>query len=119
MDTTYSGDTEAAWTVKTKNPYYGYKAYIAVDAEHGFILAGHATPANWADCKEIMTVVKKCSLDRGAPVFAEKGYSGAEYRSQLEDAGYSTVSRTRRPGFVLFQSQSVWSTGPSTAFEAR
>ena len=88
VETSYSGDTEAAWTIKAKKPYYGYKAHIAVDAEHGFILAGHATPANRADCKEMMAVVKKCGLDKGYPVFADKGYSGAEYRSQLEDAGY-------------------------------
>ena len=88
VKTSYSGDSEAAWTVKAKKPYYGYKAHIAVDAEHGFILAGHATPANRADCKEMMTVVKKCGLGKGSPVFADKGYSGAKYRGQLEEAGY-------------------------------
>ena len=88
METTYSGDTEAAWTIKAKKPYYGYKAHIAVDAEHGFILAGHATPANRADCKEMLAAVNKCGLDKGSPVFADKGYSGAEYRGQLEEAGY-------------------------------
>lgn len=59
VKTSYSGDTDAALTVKVKKPYYGYKAHIAVDAEYGFILVGHATPANRADCKEMMTVVKK------------------------------------------------------------
>jgi len=88
VKTSYSGDREAAWTIKAKKPHYGYKAHIAVDAEHGFILAGHATPANRADCKEMMGVVNKCGLDKGAPVFADKGYSGEGYRSQLEDAGY-------------------------------
>ena len=88
VKTSYSGDADAAWTVKANKPYYGYKAHIAVDAEHGFILAGHATPANRADCKEMMSVVKNCGLEKGAPVFAYKGYSGAEYRRQLEGAGY-------------------------------
>jgi IS5 family transposase len=88
VETTYSDDSEAAWTVKGKKFCYGYKAHIAVDAEHGFILAGHATPANRPDCKEMMTVVKGCSLQAGAPVFADKGYSGQRYRQELEDAGY-------------------------------
>ena len=88
VKTSYSGDTEAAWTVKANKPYYGYKVHMAVDAEHGFILGGHATPANRADCKEMMAVVKKCGLEKGAPVFADKGYSGVEYRGQLEKAGY-------------------------------
>jgi IS5 family transposase len=88
VKTTYSGDSEAAWTVKGNKFCYGYKAHIAVDAEHGFILAGHATPANRPDCKEMMAVVKGCGLEKGAPVFADKGYSGQQYRQQLEDAGY-------------------------------
>ena len=40
MKASYSGDTEAAWTIKAKKPYNGYKAHIAMDAEHGCILAG-------------------------------------------------------------------------------
>ena len=88
VETTYSGDSEAAWTVKGKKFCYGYKAHIAVDAEHGFILSGHATPANRADCKELMAVVRGCGLDEGAPVFADKGYSGQQYRQELEEAGY-------------------------------
>ena len=36
----YSGYTEAAWTIKVKKPYYGYKTHIlptgrAVDPYHG------------------------------------------------------------------------------------
>jgi len=88
VETTYSGDSEAAWTVKGKKFCYGYKAHIAVDAEHGFILSGHATPANRADCKELMAVVRGCGLEEGAPVFADKGYSGQQYRQELEEAGY-------------------------------
>lgn len=87
-ETSYSGDSEAAWAVKGKKFCYGYKAHIAVDAEHGFILPGHATPANRADCKELMAVVKRCGLEEGAPVFADKGYSGQQYRQELEEAGY-------------------------------
>ena len=88
MKTSYSGDSEAAWNIKAEKPYNGYKAHIAVDAEHEFLLAGHATTANRTDCKEMMAVVKKCGLKKGTPVFAEKGYSGEEYRKQLEKAGY-------------------------------
>jgi IS5 family transposase len=88
VKTTYSGDVEAAWTVKGGKAYYGYKAHVAVDAEMGFVLAGHATAANQPDCKELMAVVQECGLEQGAPVFADKGYSGQEYSRQLEKAGY-------------------------------
>ena len=87
VKTSYSGDEEAKWTKKGNQLYYGYKAHIAVDAEHGFILAGHATAANRADCKEMMNVVNKCNLDEGSPVFADKGYYGEEYSKALENEG--------------------------------
>ena len=87
VKTSYSGDIEARWTKKGNRLYYGYKANIAVDAEHGFILAGHATPANQPDCKELMNVVTKCGLSEGSPVFADKGYYGKEYSKALEKEG--------------------------------
>lgn len=88
VKTTYSGDTEAAWTVKGNKAYYGFKIHAGVEAEHGFILSGHATPANQPDCKELMAVVEGGGLEEGAAVLADKGYFGREYSRQLEKAGY-------------------------------
>jgi IS5 family transposase len=45
VKTSYSSDKEAMWTQKGNRFYYSYKVHIAVNAEHGFILAGHPTPA--------------------------------------------------------------------------
>ncbi len=87
VKTSYSGDVDAAWTRKGNRAWYGYKVHMAVDGEHGFIMAGHATPANRADCKEMMAVVNQCELERGSPVAADKGYSSAANRSALKDAG--------------------------------
>jgi IS5 family transposase len=88
VKTTYSGDSDAAWTVKGGKAHYGYKVHVAVGAEMGFVVAGHATPANRADCLELMTVVQECGLEQGEPVFADKGYNGQEFSQQLEKAGY-------------------------------
>lgn len=87
VETSYSGDSEAAWTRKGNKAYYGYKVHMAVDDEHGFILGGHATPANRADCKEMMNVVNECGLEEGSPVFADKGYASSENQQLLEEAG--------------------------------
>ena len=87
VETSYSDDTDARWTKKGKVFCYGYKGHIAVDTGHGFILAGHATAANRADCKELMSVVEESGLDKGAPVLADKGYSSADNRCDLEEAG--------------------------------
>lgn len=88
VETSYSDDTGARWTRKGKVFCHGYKGHIAVDTGHGFILGGHATAANRADCREIMNVVKVSGLREGAPFLADKGYSSADNRCDLEKAGY-------------------------------
>lgn len=88
VETSYSDDHDARWTRKGKVFCYGYKGHMAVDVEHGFILGGHATAANRPDCKELMNVVNESALEPGAPVLADKGYSSADNRCDLEDAGY-------------------------------
>jgi IS5 family transposase len=87
VTTSYSDDLEAAWTVKAKKPYYGYKLHMATDAEHGFIIGGHVTPANRADTKELMAVVTESGLSKGSMVLADKGYASADNRINLEEAG--------------------------------
>ena len=88
VQTSYSDDTDARWTKKGKVYCYGYKGHIAVDIGQGFILGGHATAANRADCKELVSVVEASGLDKGAPVLADKGYSSADNRCGLDEAGY-------------------------------
>jgi IS5 family transposase len=88
VETTYSDDHDARWTKKGKVYCYGYKGHIAVDTEHGFILTGHATAANRPDCKEFMNVVEQAKLETGAPVLADKGYSSAANRCDLDKAGF-------------------------------
>jgi transposase, IS5 family len=87
VNTTYSEDHEARWTIKAKKPYYGYKIHISTDADHGFIVGGHATPANRADTKELMEVVKEAGAPKGSMVFADKGYASADNRCSLEENG--------------------------------
>jgi len=87
VTTRYSDDVEASWTIKAKRPYYGYKLHMATDAEHGFILGGHVTPANRSETKELMKVVEESGIPKGAMVLADKGYARAENRRSLEEAG--------------------------------
>jgi|Deesub1362A_J573_1020465.scaffolds.fasta_scaffold01773_3 IS5 family transposase len=87
VTTRYSDDVEAAWTVKGKRPYYGFKLHMATDAEHGFIIGGHVTSANRSDTKELLEVVKESGIPKGAMVFADKGYTSAENRAALETRG--------------------------------
>lgn len=79
----YSDDTEATWTVKGGRPVYGYKAHVAADTEHGFVLGGHVTGAHVADTKELEKVVDECAAPCGAKVDADKGYDSAANREML------------------------------------
>jgi len=58
----YSNDSDATWIKKGKKAYYGYKAHLSVDAEDGFILGGHITPANVADTTECKRLVEESYL---------------------------------------------------------
>ena len=87
VSTRYSGDVEASWTIKAKRPSYGYKLHMATDAEHGFILGGHVTPANRSETKELMAVVEESGVPRGAMVLADKGYASHKNRMALEERG--------------------------------
>ena len=85
VNTTYSDDLDAKWTVKAKKLYYGYKLHMSTDAEHGFILGGHVTAANRADTKELMEVVKESKTPKGSMVMADKGYASRDNRCDLEE----------------------------------
>ena len=87
--TTYSDDTDAKWTIKAKKPYYGYKIHAATDGDHGFILGGHATPANHSDTKELGQVLEEISPEKESIILADKGYASMANRTALEDAGHT------------------------------
>ena len=81
---TYSHDTDAAWTKKGKEYYYGYKAHTSVDTESGLILSSHATPANDADTGELERLVIESHLPEKTRVYADKGYTSAKNRETLK-----------------------------------
>ena len=81
----YSKDAEAAWTRKGSQYHYGYKGHMAVDADKGFILTGHVTPANHSDTKELERLVSKSNLPSKSRVYADKGFCSQANRDKLCD----------------------------------
>jgi IS5 family transposase len=81
----YSKDVEAAWTRKGSRCHYGYKGHMAVDADKGFILAGHVTPANYSDTKELERLVLAAQLPVKARVYADKGFCSQANRDKLRE----------------------------------
>jgi transposase, IS5 family len=85
----YSDDPDATWIRKGKKAYYGYKAHVSVDAEEGFILGGHITPANVADTTECERLVAESHLPPGSFVLADKGYASEKNRLHLLKSGHT------------------------------
>lgn len=83
----YSDDAEASWTVKGKQPHYGYKVHMGTDANEGFVLGGHVTPAHVSDSVELESLVDELSLPEGTLVLADKGYVGQRNEAVLEARG--------------------------------
>ena len=71
----YSDDADAAWLRKGNRAYYGYKIHAATDSRDGFVLGGHATPANRSDTEEFINVLDEVGAKAGERVYADKGYS--------------------------------------------
>ena len=86
--TSYSNDNDARWTKKGKNYYYGYKIHVATDKEHGFVLSGHATPANVYDGHQLSRLVAESQLPAGSLVLADKGYCSQANREHLADNNF-------------------------------
>ncbi len=58
---------------------------MATDSRDGFILGGHATPANLSDTGEFERLVDSISVDDGAYIYADKGYTSAHNRDVLHE----------------------------------
>ena len=77
-------DQEARWLKKAGKLHYGYKKHHLTD-EEGLILKVITTPANESDIKHLENLLKDVDLEKGTPVFGDKGYASAENRKLLKD----------------------------------
>ncbi|MEZ5726778.1 MAG: IS5 family transposase [Burkholderiaceae bacterium] len=77
-----SADPEAKWVKKGNKAFFGYRAYVAVDTEDGFVDTAMAKPANESETKQFKRVVRK--LPEGVDgVLADKGFASEENRKYL------------------------------------
>ena len=67
--------------------YYGYKIHAATDSRDGFVLGGHATPANRSDTEEFVAVLDEVDAKVGESILADKGYSSQLNRYVLQVRG--------------------------------
>jgi transposase, IS5 family len=76
-------DRDATWTAMKDEPFFGYKAHLAVDQGSGLVRRAILTAANVSDKVPFLDLVQG---DERA-VYADKGYDGWWYRVELARRG--------------------------------
>jgi IS5 family transposase len=76
-----SADGDARWLKKGSQSYFGYKGFISVDRDYGFIQSVHTTPANAYEAHELDRVIDGLEVEA---VYADKGYATAQNRTQIK-----------------------------------
>lgn len=88
-------DTDARWTKKNNETFYGYKNHIKADAGSKFIDDYTVTSANIHDSQGLEQLLD--GKDQGQPLYADSAYSGeetegmvgkAEMINQIHEKGY-------------------------------
>src|SRR5690606_14328740 len=52
-----SADVDAAWLKKGKGSHFGYRSYVVVDAEDGYVRGVHTAPANQSEMAHFETTI--------------------------------------------------------------
>jgi IS5 family transposase len=79
-----SADSDASWVKKGKRSYFGYRAYVVVDSEGGYVRGVHAAPANQSETKHLGHALEAAQMDVRC-LYADKGYSSVANRVYLKE----------------------------------
>jgi IS5 family transposase len=74
-------DTDARWTKKNEETFYGYKDHVKVDVEDKFILDAEVTSAEVHDSQPVERLIK----DGDKVLFADSAYTGQPIEKVLEE----------------------------------
>ena len=88
-----SKDPDATWLKKGRRSYFGYKGFMIINQEYGYIEQVHVTPANKSEVKELETITRQGQCKR---LYGEKGYASAANKSCLRVKGSRMVSWKNR-----------------------
>lgn len=78
-------DTDARWTKKNNQSYFGYKNHIKIDSGSKIILDYTVTDASVHDSQEILKLIDE--KDKGQVLYADSAYTGTELHKELEQKG--------------------------------
>jgi Transposase DDE domain len=91
----------------------GYEAHISVEAEEGFILGGHVTPAHVADTTRFEKLLTESALPEGSFAVADKGYCSEKNRTLIHNTYTDGIVYKAR--WLTGNKQSPIVTGNSTS----
>jgi IS5 family transposase len=81
---TLSKDPDATWLKKGKRSYFGYKGFMVIDQEDGYIHQIHVTPAHVSEVRELEEVMKN---RRDKRLYGDKGYASQHNKDLLRSKG--------------------------------
>ncbi len=79
-----SKDPDATWLKKGKRSYFGYKGFMVIDQEDGYIDQVHVTPAHVSEVRELEEVMKD---RRDKRLYGDKGYASQGNKDMLRSKG--------------------------------
>ena len=94
-------DTDARWTKKGKDTYYGYKDHVKVDADSKLIVKAETTSANVHDSQVTPELVD----ENDKVIYADSAYDGAPVAEQLPPTVESRIHERARRSHPLTEEQ--------------
>jgi IS5 family transposase len=78
-------DTDARWTVKNKQSFYGYKNHIGIDVKHKLVRSYAVTPASTHDSQMFESLLD--APNTRAAVWADSAYASEQTDRRLKQLG--------------------------------
>lgn len=105
-------DTDARWTKKNDEKFYGYKNHVNVDAKHKLIREYAVTPANVHDSQVFKDILYPFNTSRD--IYADSAYSSDEHNELLKEQLYNNrIHKKGRRGAPLSTFQQKMNTAKS------
>lgn len=78
-----SADPDATWLKKGKKSYFGYRSYLVVDAQAGYVRGVHTAPANQSEMTHFEAAIAGASIQANR-VYVDKGSASSANRQFLK-----------------------------------
>jgi IS5 family transposase len=88
-------DTDARWTKKNGETYYGYKDHLKVDNKYKLIQSYSITDAATHDSQELEELLDE--TDGGQTIHADSAYTGADQQQTIAD--HQMVNKVHQKGY--------------------